>query len=431
MKQHKARLVAQGFLQNHGVDYDETFFPVVRFESVRTVIALAAKHDLKLHQLDINMAFLNGELNEEIYMKKPEGFEVKGKEHLVCKLNRSLYGLKQSPRCWNEALKSQLKKMHFKQLENDPCIYTLTSGREIFIAAVYVDDIILASKYLTRIQEFIKSISESFNIKDMGKFHYFLGVKIAYPGLGKIWIGQPAYTTEVLKRFQMENSKPTATTIDTGAKLTKATEDSKLFNQELHQSAIGSLLYLSTRIRPDIAYAVSNVARFCSKPTMEHWNSIKHIMRYLNGTWNYGLLYDKEKATDFIGYSDADWAGDLDDRRSTSGYLFKLSRAAVSWRSKNNLVWHYLQLKQNTWHWQVQHKKLYGCNVFKMISMKPQLTQHSYMRITNLLYAWRKIHNIMEEQNILTLSSIISVNKMKRKLFNLNIVKARTWLLIC
>ena len=168
----------------------------------------------------------------------------------------------------------------------------------------------------------------------MGKLHYFLGFKIAYPGSGKIWIGQPAYTAEVLKRFQMENSKLTTTPIDTGAKLTKATEDSKLFNQQLYQSAIGSLLNLSTRTRPDIAYAVSNVARFCFKPTMEHWKSIKHIVRYLNGTRNYGLLYDKEKVMDFIGYSDADLAGDLDDRRSTSGYLFKLSGAAVSWRSK-------------------------------------------------------------------------------------------------
>ena len=147
----------------------------------------------------------------------------------------------------------------------------------------------------------------------MEKLHYFLSIKISYPGSGKIWIGQPAYTAEVLKRFQMENSRPTATPIDTGAKLTKVTGDSKLFNQELYQSAIGSLLYLSTRTRPDITYAISNVTRFCSKLTMEHWKSIKHIIRYLNGTRKYGLLYDKEKVTDFIGYSDADWAGDLDD----------------------------------------------------------------------------------------------------------------------
>ena len=178
-------------LQKPGVDYDETFCPVIRFESVRTVIALTAKHDLKLHQLDITTAFLNGELNEDIYMKQPEEFEVKGKEHLVCKLNRSLYGLKQSPRCWNETLNSQLKKMHSKPLENDPCIYTPTLRGEIFIAAVYVDNIILASKSSTHIQEFIKSNSKSFDIKDMGKLHYFLGVKIAFPGSGKIWIGQP------------------------------------------------------------------------------------------------------------------------------------------------------------------------------------------------------------------------------------------------
>ena len=166
---------------------------------------MAAKHDLKLHQLDIITAFLNSELNKDIYNKQPEGFEVKGKENLACKLNQRLYGLKQSPRHWNEALNSQLKKMHFKQLQNDPCIYTLTSGGEIFIAAVYVDDIILASKSSTCIQEFSKSISESFDIKDMGKLHYFLGVKIAYPGSGKIWIGQPAYTAEVLKRYSIKN----------------------------------------------------------------------------------------------------------------------------------------------------------------------------------------------------------------------------------
>ena len=140
-----------------------------------------------------------------------------------------------------------------------------------------------------------------------------------------------------MKRFQTENSKHTATPIDTGAKLTKATEDSKLFNQELYQSAIGSLLYLSTGTRPDIAYAVSNVARFCSKPIMEHWKSIKHIMRYLNALskW-YTELW--EKVMDFIEYSDANWADDLDDRRSTSGYLFKLSGAAVSRRCKKTIL---------------------------------------------------------------------------------------------
>lgn len=159
-------------------------------------------------------------------------------------------------------------------------------------------------------------------------------MKIIYPEAGKIWIGQPTYTADVLRKFQMENSKPVSTPIDPGTKLTKATETSKLVNKELYQSAVGSLLYLSTRTRPDIAHAVGNVSRFCSQPTMEHWKAVKHILRYLNGTQGYGLLYDKKKATNLRGYSDADWAGNLDDRRSTSGYVFKLSGAAVSWRSK-------------------------------------------------------------------------------------------------
>ena len=224
--------------------------------------------------------------------------------------------------------------MGFKQLENDPCIYTLSSEGELFIVAIYVDDIILGSKSSEQIQDFIKRISQRFNVKDMGKLHYFLGVKVAYPVSEKIWIGQPTYTTDILKKFNMENSNPAATPTENGAKLMRATKDSELFSKEVYQSAVGSLLYLSTRTRPDIAHAVGNVARFCSQPTKQHWNAVKHIMRYLKGTSDYGLLYQKEEATNLIGYSDADWAGDLDDRKSTSGYLFKLSGAAVSWRSR-------------------------------------------------------------------------------------------------
>ena len=158
------------------------------------------------------------------------------------------------------------------------CINTQFSEGETF----YVDDIILAWTSLTCIQEFIKTISKSFNIKNMGKLHHFLGVKITYPESGKIWIGQPAYTEEILKKFQMENSRPTTAPTDAGARLTKVTEKNKLVNQELHQSTIGSLLYLTTRTRLDIIYAVSNIARFCSQLTMEHWKSMKHAL----SEWN-------------------------------------------------------------------------------------------------------------------------------------------------
>ena len=332
VERYKARLVAQGFTQKDGIDYDETFSPVVRFESIRTIIALAARHNLQLHQIDITTAFLNGTLEEVIYMKQPEGFEVKGKEHIVCKLKKSIYGLKPSPRCWNQALDEYLKKMGFISSMNDPCIYTLISGGEIFILAVYVDDIIIAGKSTKRIQQIIDEIAHRFDVKDMGELKYFLGVKVVRQENGSIWIGQPSYTKAVLHKFNMHDSKPVATPVEIGTKLVKATDKDKLSDQEIYQSAVGCLLYLSTKTRPDIAYAVSNVAKFTAKPTAEHWTAVKRIMRYLKGTITCGLLY--KNSTELVGYSDADWAGDLNDRKSTSGYVFKMSGAAITWMSK-------------------------------------------------------------------------------------------------
>lgn len=278
-------------------------------------------------------AFLNGELDEEIFMKQPEGFAVKGQEHLVCRLNRSIYGLKQSPRCWNSVLDSHLNKMGFTQTNSDPCLYVPSEG-EMFIIAVYVDDILLAGKSDERMIEVKRALSERFDVKDMGELHYFLGVNINQNQDGDVWIGQPVYTQTILEKFGMNNAKPVSTPADASTKLVKATDDSDEVDNGLYQSAVESLLYLSSRTRPDIAYAVSNVAQFSNKPNKQHWTAVKRIMRYLQGTSNFGLLYTKEESNECVGYSDADWAGNLDDRRSTSGYIFKINGAAVSWRSK-------------------------------------------------------------------------------------------------
>ena len=331
---YKARLVAQGFSQKYGTDYDETFCPVVRLESLRTMIALAVQHGLKLHQVDVTTAFLNGKLEEEVYMRQPEGFVAKGQERLVCKLKKSIYGLKQSPRCWNAALDKQLKDMGFVQSASDPCVYK-DSGGEMFLIGVYVDDIILAGKTDKKINEVKRALGAKFNIKDMGKLHYFLGMNILQDEkTGNIWIGQPAYVESILKKFGMNNSKPVSTPIDPNTKLIKATDDEQIIDQQLYQSAIGSLLYLSGGTRPDITFSVSNLAKFSAKPSKHHWTAIKRVMRYLKGTINFGILYTKQKSKNFIAYSDADWAGDLDDRKSTSGYLFQIGGGAVSWRSK-------------------------------------------------------------------------------------------------
>jgi hypothetical protein len=334
IERYKARLVAQGFSQKFGIDYDETFCPVVRHESVRAVIALAVQHGLKLHQMDIITAFLNGELKEEVYMRQPECFISKGQEHLFCRLKRSIYGLKQSPRCWNSALDYQLKEMGFVQSSADPCIYVSFANNELFIIAVYVDDMILAGQSDERIMQIKEILSKRFNVKDMGQLHYFLGMKVVQNTSGDVWIGQPAYAADILHKFHMDDAKPVSTPVDTGCKLVKATDHCERVDQQLYQSVVGSLLYLSIATRPDITFAVNNVAKYCADSTKQHWTAVKRIMRYLKGTLNFGLCYRKSVSDQCVGYSDADWAGDVDDRHSTSGYVFLVSGSVVSWKSK-------------------------------------------------------------------------------------------------
>ncbi|PIK49151.1 putative Gag-pol polyprotein [Apostichopus japonicus] len=210
----------------------------------------------------------------------------------------------------------------------------MSSKGEVFIIAIYVDDILLAGKSNEHVTQVKVALAEKFAVKDMGELSYFLEVNIKQNTNGEIWIGQPVYTEKVLQKYGMENSKPVSTPVEVSSKLVKATEESELVDQGLYQSIVGSLLYLSTMTRPDINFAVCNVAKFTSEPTKHHLTAVKRILRYLRGTINYGLLYTKDGSNECIGYSDADWAGDVNDRKSTSGYLFQVSGAAVSWKSK-------------------------------------------------------------------------------------------------
>lgn len=335
VQRYKARLVAQGFTQKYGTDFDETFCPVVRQESLRLLIALSVQHDLTLHQVDVTTAFLNGTLEEKVYMQQPKGFECQGKEELVCKLKKSIYGLRQSPCRWNSTLDAYLKKLEFIQTASDPCIYYHKTAEDIMYIGVYVDDIILAGKTEKQLQEVKRDLSKKFDIKDLGNLKYFLGMKVVQDKESKFtWIGQPVYTKNLLKRFGMQDSKPTSTPVNVNSKLQSVTIQDEPFNQIQYQSAVGSLMYLGMNTRPDIAYAVNNLARFNSNPQKEHWTAMKRVLRYLKGTINHGILYKKDGSDKCIGYSDADWAGDLSDRKSTSGYIFMLSGGAISWSSK-------------------------------------------------------------------------------------------------
>ena len=333
VERYKARLVAQGFMQVKGADYDETFCPVVRMESLRALVAMSVQRGMELHQLDITTAFLNGTLEEEVFMRQPEGFVVEGQEELVCRLKRSLYGLKQSPRCWNSTLDDYLKQLEFMRSANDPCIYVAPDGE--MLVGVYVDDIVVAGKIGKMVEDFKRALGEKFDVKDLGRLHYFLGMKIVQDQTsGNVWMGQPAYTDKVLEKFGMKDAKSVSTPVDLSMKLVKSEGEEKV-DQGMYQSAVGSLLYLSTGTRPDITFAVSKVAKFCSDPDKCHWIAVKRILRYLNGTRDLGLLYAVSvEGQECFGYSDSDWAGDLDDRKSTSGYIFMLCGAGISWRSK-------------------------------------------------------------------------------------------------
>ena len=229
----------------------------------------------------------------------------------------------------------QLKKMGFNQGASDPCLYvSLDSEGVTFLVAVYVDDIILGGKSKTRMNAVKKELSQNFEMKDLGPLHHFLGAKIVQDHVaGVIWIGQPLYTEKMLRKFDMHDCKPVNTPVNPDVKLVSGESSNDSCNQQLYQAVVGSLLYLSTKTRPDIAYAVSSVARFCASPTKEHWTAVKRILRYLKGTSKLGLLYRDNTSTEITGYSDADWAGDVGDRKSTSGYAFLLGGAAISWKS--------------------------------------------------------------------------------------------------
>lgn len=329
IERYKARLVAQGFSQKYGQDYDETFCPVVRGESVRSVMALAAKNNLLLHQMDVATAFLNGHLEEEVYMKQPQGFEKQ--QDLVCKLKRSIYGLKQSPRCWNTALNEQLKNMGLIQSSADPCLYTAPGGEKV-IVAVYVDDILIATETESKMKYVKTCLSRKFEVKDLGELTSFLGVQIKHDS-NRIWIGQPGYVTRVLDKFGMTDAKPISTPVNVSSKL-QTESASPTVDQSQYQSAVGCLLHLSNWTRPDITFAVNSAAKYTSNPNKEHWIAVKRIFRYLKGTANYGINYVKDSSDDIVGYCDADWAGDVNDRKSTSGYVFSLSGSPISWKSK-------------------------------------------------------------------------------------------------
>lgn len=330
---HKARLVVKGYHQQHGVDFYEVFAPVARWDTVRAIIAFAAQRRWTIFQLDVKSAFLHGELEEDVYVEQPEGFEVDS--HSVYKLRKALYGLKQAPRAWYNRIEGYFMKEGFEKCYCEHTLFLKKEGKEILIVSLYVDDLIYTGTSASLLEKFKSSMMEEFSMSDLGKMRFFLGVEVNQDEDG-IFINQQKYAKEVLKRFGMEDCNAVRNPIVPGTKLSKEGAGAEV-NPTVFKQLVGSLRYL-TVTRPDIIFSVNLVSRFMERPTEQHLLAAKRILRYIQGTSSFGIQYKREGEDRLVGYADSDYAGDIDDRKSTSGYVFMLSGGAVSWASKKQPI---------------------------------------------------------------------------------------------
>ncbi|UYV79912.1 hypothetical protein LAZ67_18001028, partial [Cordylochernes scorpioides] len=335
VERHKARLVAKGYSQQYGIDYEETFAPVVRQSTIRMFLALAVEYNLILHQMDVQSAYLNGEIKEEIYMTQPENFVSRKYPERVCRLKKAIYGLKQAGIVWHERLDNELKNLGLKQLQSDNCVY-IKHDEGILLVAIYVDDLIIAAEREDTLKSFKESMKRIFKIKDLGGINCCLGIRIQMKEDGSISIDQERYIEELLAKYRMKEAKPISTPMDSNSKLTKISSiegENEPVKKVEYQSLIGSLIYLSVSTRPDIAYAVSALGQFSNDPRRQHWNAAKRVLRYLKGTSCLRITYRKSNEA-LHGYVDADWGGNLVDRKSHKGIVYFLARGPIAWESK-------------------------------------------------------------------------------------------------
>lgn len=335
IQRYKARLVAKGYRQKAGIDYEEIFAPVARMETIRLLISQSAQNGWKIYQMDVKSAFLNGVLDEVVYIEQPPGYAKVGEEAKVLKLKKALYGLKQAPRAWNTRIDSFLKKTGYVQCPYEHALYIKQVENRLLVAALYVDDLIFTGNNKIMIDQFKESMSQEFDMTDLGLMKYFLGLEVRQ-GTSGIFISQQAYAKEILKKSKMENSNPVVTPMELGTKLSKF-EGGEPVDANLYRSLVGSLRYL-TCTSPDLSYSVGVLSRFMENPKYAHWKALKRILRYVKGTEFLGLFYSNSPEYMLKGYSDSDWHGDVDDRKSTSGYVFFMGETAFTWASKKQPI---------------------------------------------------------------------------------------------
>ena len=326
VQRFKARLVAKGFKQVTGIDFNETFAPVARQSTLRLLLTIAAVKNWEIQNVDIKTAFLNGDLEEDIYMDIPPGFDVPGK---VWKLRKTLYGLKQAPRAWHLKLTDKLENMGFVCSTADPGLYCAGD----FLLMVYVDDLLLCGDGKESVERIKTLLLEEFEGRDLGATEHFLGIKIQRDRQnGTVFLSQENYVENVLQRFRMDTCHSVSTPLDLGTKWNVPTDTAEV--NFPYQELVGCLMYLAVSTRPDIAYVTNCLARYVSAPTTTHIAIAKRVLKYLQGSKSLGLLLGSHNQNLLEGYCDANYGSCEVTRRSTTGYLFTFSGSLISWQTK-------------------------------------------------------------------------------------------------
>ncbi|CAL1406923.1 unnamed protein product [Linum trigynum] len=331
IERFKSRVVAKGYTQIYGIDFLDTYSPVAKINSVKTLLAVAASKDWHIHQMDVSNAFLHGDLEEEVYLEIPPGANVPRGQGLVYRLKKSLYGLKQASRQWFAKLTTALMKNGYSQTSSDYSMFVRWIQGRIVVVLVYVDDILIAGSYLGDIEQLKLFLGKEFKVKDLGQMSYFLGLEVLRDHKG-ISLSQKKYCLELITDAGYIEAKGCLSPVDCNLKLT-ATQGEALPDPTVYRRLIGKLHYL-TITRPDITYAVQQLAQFQGTPTVEHLQAAHRVIRYLKHTPGQGLIFRTDSKLELSGFCDADWASCPDSRKSLTGYCTFLGTSLITWKTK-------------------------------------------------------------------------------------------------